>query len=151
MKLYVVYYRTMENSPEVRIVTATTDKAVAKAAYKKSKKEERQFIKDAEEYESDDWAQAHMKTFVFDEGKLGDSVFVFVETIWHECVETIVYPFLNEEGADAQLEFAREKARKDYPGIRPFDDDEPFEESFHLHDDSVMVDVYLGVEKVTLI
>ena len=150
MKLFVVYFRTMEDSPEVHICAVTTDETVAKTAYKKAKKDERHLMKDAEDNESDDWAQAHMKTFVFDEGKLSKEVFVFVETVWHEFVETIVYPFLNEEGAEAQLEFARKKAKKDYPGIRPFDD-EPFEESFHLHDDNVMVDVYLGVEKVTLI
>lgn len=148
MKLYIVYFRTFENSPEVEIRCATTNKELAKEALKKAKKEAREWMKDVNE-DSGDWADAHMETFdLTEERKAGDKLFLLIETVWCECVETNIWPFLCEINADTHLEIRRQAALKDFPGLTPFNEDDTILDSTHLEDPEVAVDVYFSIEEV---
>ena len=157
MKLYVVYFRMMEDSPEVTIECVTTDEAMAKVKLAEAKAKADKFTKDHEEdcsWRDEEpwyWYEARMKSFdMTEERKPGDTIFVMVQTIWDECVETTVKPFLYRENADSTVDYEREQVKKDYPDIHPFEEDENFDESFYLTDESVMVDVYFSVEPVVL-
>lgn len=150
MKLYIVYFRTMENSPVVRIITATTDEAIANEKFKKAKEKEAEWMKDEDE-DTGNWAEACMESFdITEDCKAGDTIYVLVETLWHEVVETSVSPFIYEANAVATQTFHKEDVLKDYPDIVPFDDDETFDEALHLCDDSVMVDYYTFIEPVVI-
>ena len=145
MKLYVVYFRTMQDSPEVEIRCVTADESKATAAFEKAKEEEREWMADEDE-DSGNWAEARLEVFGKTEQRNpGDIVFLAVETVWHECVETSIAPYLYEINANAHVDFRREDLMKDYPGLTPFDEDESPEKSMHLEDPSVMVDVYFDV------
>ena len=151
MKLYVVYFRTMQDSPDVEIRCVTADETKAKTAFEKAKKEEREWMADEEE-DSGNWAQACMATFEMTEQRnSGDTIFLVVETVWCECVETTVTPYLYEINANTNVGFRKEDLLKDFPGLTPFDDGESIEESMHLEDPSVMVDVYFDVVEAKLV
>ena len=157
MKLYVIYSRTMEDSPEVTIECVTSDKSKADEAFAKAKAEADELTanhKEDCEWRDEEpwyWYEARMESFdMTEERKPGDIVYVVVQTIWHECVETTVEPYLYRENADSMVAFRKEDVKKIYPEIYPFDEDESFEESLHLTDESVMVDVYFSVEPVVI-
>ena len=150
MKLYIVYFRTMQDSPSVEIQCVTTNEQLANEKFKKAKEEEAEWMKDEDEG-SGNWAEACMESFDMTEDcKTGDTIYVLVETLWHEVVETSVSPFTYEANAVAMQIFHKEDVLKDYPDIVPFDDDETFAAALHLCDDSVMVDYYTFVEPVVI-
>ena len=155
MKLYIVYSRSMEDSPEVTIECATANEDLAKAKFAETKALADKFTKEHENESCDEepyyWYEARMESFdITEDRKPGDIVYVLTETIWHECVETTVMPYLNRVNADYMVTFSKDQIKLDYPEIYPFDEDESFEESFHLTDESVMVDVYYSVEPITI-
>lgn len=148
MKLYIVYFRTMQDSPDVEIRCVTASETKANEAFKKAKEEEREWMEDVDE-DSGNWAEACMESFdISEDRKPGDIMYVVVETVWHEYVETTVCPFLYEVNAKTQVELRREELLSDYPGLEPFDEDELIHESMHLEDPCVMVDVYFCIEEV---
>ena len=149
MKIYVVYFRTMENSPEVTIRCATTNKAVANAAFQKAKDDEAEWMKDVDE-DSGDWAEACMKSFNLSEKRNpGNTIYVVVETVWHEVVETEIFPFLYELNAKSHVKFLRQDRYDEYVGLVPYDG-EPLHDAMHLEDPDVAVDIYYSIEAVTL-
>lgn len=157
MKLYIVFFRSMEDSPEVTIECITIDEALAKVKFAEAKAEADELTKDHEEdcswrdAEPWYWYEARMESFDMTEDcKPGDTIYVLVETLWHEAVETTVSPFIYEANAVATQTFHKEDISKDYPEIAPFDEDETFDEALHLCDDSVMVDYYTYVEPVVI-
>lgn len=150
MKLYIVYLRTFENSPEVEIISVTTEEEKAKAAMAKAKEMEKEWMKDADE-NSCDWAEACMKSFDMTEDcKTGDTIYVFVETEWLECVETTIHPFLYKVNAESQLKFRKQDYLEDYPNLEPLDA-ETVKDAMSFEDPCVMVDVYFSIETVTLV
>ena len=150
MKLYIVYFRTMQDSPDVKIRCATTNEALAKDEYKKAKKEKREWMKDVSE-DSGDWAEACMKSFnIKKERKPGDKIFVLVENVWCECVDTTIKPFIYQEDAEGQWKTSKENLLNEFPDLTPFNEYESIDEATHLEDPSVMVDVFLYIEEVTL-
>lgn len=148
MKIYVVYYVTMEDSPSWAVVCVTTDKAIAEENFNEAKAWENEFMEDHDE-DSGDWAEARLEEFEKGDGKVkpGDLVNVVAETEWLEGVETSVKPFLFEDFARDYVKVRKAKALEDYPGLVPFDD-ETFDKAMHLHDDSVMVDFYFDIRQV---
>lgn len=83
MKLYVVYFRTMVDSPEVEIKCATTSKFIAEQALTKAQREADEWMADEDE-NSSNWAEACVKVFdgispAYGPGAL---VHVTVETAW---------------------------------------------------------------------
>lgn len=150
MKLYIVYYRTMIDSPDVNIVCATTDLDLANENFLLAKKWEEEFMADEDE-DSGNWAEACMESFDMSEDREpGEHVYVYVETKWLEGVETSIHPFLYEENAKSMRRVRKEVCREDYPELVTLDDDESFDEATHLQDDSVMVDFYFDVDAVAL-
>lgn len=156
MKLYIVYFRTMDNSPEVTIECATANEAVAKDEFAKAKKEVAEWMEEDEYWtgqgeETGNWAEACMAEFdITEERNPGDTIFVLVQTTWYECVETTVEPYLYRENADSMVDFHKEEVKQIYPNIYPFYEDESFEGADHLCDEHVMVDVYFSVESVVI-
>jgi hypothetical protein len=150
MKLYIVYFRTMQDSPEVTIKCATTSKAIAELEYEKAKAEEADWMADEDE-DSGNWAEACLREFDMAEDlKQGQDIYLLVDTRWHEDVETIVTPFVYEDNAVTQQAWAKEDYLKFYPGLTPFDEDEAWDQAIHINDDSVMVDIRVYVEPVTI-
>ena len=148
MKLYIVYFRTMENSPEVTIECATTDKALAKAKYAKARAEAKELTEDYGDDEGN-WYEAHMKTFdLSEERKPGDTIYVYVENEWCEYVETDIKPFLFSDNAVLYTDSRRAFFRREYSGLQSFDEDEPIEEAMHLEDPDVQADIYFSIEPV---
>lgn len=150
VKLYVVYFRTMVDSPEVEIRCATTNKALADAKFKEAKREEEEWMADEEEG-SGNWAEACMtESIISDDFRTGDQLFIRVETEWYEAVTTEVHvhgsPFWAEKG----IAFRKRKLLEDDPNLVPYDEDETFEESMHLRNPDVMSDYYFSVEPVTI-
>jgi hypothetical protein len=150
MKIYVIYFRTMDNSPSTEILCVTADKALADAEYRKAKQEEREFMKEAKEDDSSDWADACRRTqSVPADVKPEDMVKVAVYTEWMEFVDTQVKVFLDEASATKWMEKKRAEAIESYgPDLQPFDEGDTVEESNHLCDESVMVDVEFAIESV---
>lgn len=149
MKLYIIYFRTMENSPEVTIRCATTNKAVANAAFQKAKNDEAEWMKDVDE-DSGDWAEACMESFDMPENRNpGDTIYVFVETEWIECVKTTIHPFLYKVNAESRLKFRKEHYLEDYPNLEPLDA-ETVKDAMSLEDSSIMIDVYFSIEEIVV-
>lgn len=150
MKLYIIYIRTMENSPEVRIVGATNDMKKADDLYEQASREANEWMADTDE-DSGDWASAHQRTVdMAGELKPGDTIYAVVQTVWHEVVETTITPFFFEINAKSHVKFLRQQRLMDYPELTPFDG-EPADEAMHLEDPCGMVDVYFSIETVTLV
>ena len=149
MKLYIIYLRTMENSPEVRIIGATTNMKKADDLYEQASREANEWMADTDE-DSGDWAEACMKSFDMTEDcKTGDTIYVFVETEWLECVETTIHPFLYKVSAESQLKSRKQDYLEDYPNLEPLDA-ETVKDAMSLEDPSIMIDVYFSIEEVVV-
>lgn len=156
MKLYIVYFRSMEDSPEVTIECVTADKALADAKFADAKAEADKFTKDHEEdcFWRDEepwyWYEARMESFDMSENrKPGDTIYVFVETEWLECVSTTIQPFLYKVNAESQLKFRKQDYLEDYPNLEPLDA-ETVKDAMSLEDSSIMIDVYFSIEAVSI-
>lgn len=147
MKLYVVYFRTMQDSPEVKIVSLTTSKKKADEKFAEAKKWEEEWMDE----ESGNWAEACMEEFEtqFDVTS-GETWYVVVETDWLEVVDTDVFIFREHDQAVDAIETEKAIIKMLDDGMVPFDEDETFEESMHICNDDVMHDVYFSIEPVVL-
>ena len=148
MRANIIYYTTMENSPEVTIVGITPSKEKARGMYRKALKAAKEWEADADS-DCGDWAEARMRRedLPAHVGP-GDPVFAVVETEWYEGITTIVKLFASEEDAKRYIAEEKPKLLQEYIELEPFDEDETFEESMHLSDNSVMVDYYFSIEKI---
>ena len=143
--LYIVYFRTMEDSPEVYIECATTSRLVANEAFLKAKAEEEEWMAD-QDPDMGNWAEARIRTFAIPgDIKPGDTIHVVVDTDWDEVVSTEIYPLLRKEDAESLVEALKHDYLEDYPDVTPFDEDETIEESMHLEDPSEGVDIYFDI------
>lgn len=149
MKIYVVYFRTMVDSPEVEIRCATTSKFIAEQALTKAQRETEEWMADEDE-DSGNWAEACIKTFdgispAYGPGAL---VHVTVETAWVEEVSTTLHLNGTEPSARYFVELRKRMLLNEDPDLVPYDEDETFEESMHLCNPDVMSDYYFSVEPV---
>lgn len=149
MKIYVVYFRTMQDSPEVEIRCVTTSKSIAEHALTRAQREAEERMADEDE-DSGNWAEACIQECIKGDGsvKPGDQVFVVTDTEWVESIETMVTPFLFKKFADMYIEVRKSQIRNQDPDIAPYDEDETFEESMHLCNPDVMSDYYFSIEPV---
>lgn len=149
MKLYVVYLRTFENSPEVEILSVTTSKQIADERFKEAKKMEADLMEDVEE-DSGYWAEACIQTFPVYPKSIteGSEVFVAVMTEWVEIVTTTVAPLPSREDAEGWIDMLKKSVIADDQDVMPYDEDETVEESMHLCNPDVMSDYYFSIEKV---
>lgn len=147
MKLYVVYFRTMQDSPEVEIKCVTTSRKLAYAKFHEAKEDEEAWNEDDG---SGNWAEACIQECIKGDGRVkpGDQVFVVTDTEWVESIETMVTPFLFKKFADLYIEVRKSQIRNLDPDIVPFDEDETFEESMHLHNPDIMSDYYFSIEPI---
>lgn len=151
MKLHIVYFRTMVDSPEVTIECVTASKDIAERALLQAKREEEEWMADEDE-DSGNWAEACMASFDMpDTIKEGDTIHVVVETFWEEVVSTCIYPFIHEENAMSHAALRKFDYLNDYPGLVPFDEDETIQEAMHLEDPDVAVDVYFDIVDVKVV
>ena len=140
MKLYVVYFRTMQDSPEVKIVSLTTSKKKADEKFAEAKKWEEEWMADEDE-ESGNWAEACiMTTIVSEDTRPGDMFFAMIETDWVEEVSTSIKIHGSDFWAEKGIEFRKRKLLEDDPNLVPYDEDDTIEESMHLHNPDVMSD-----------
>lgn len=150
MKIYIVYLRTFENSPEVEIKSVTTSKAIADKRFKEAKAEGEEWMRDLED-ESGDWAEAAIaKLTISGTVKPGDSVEVAIITEWLETVDTEVTVFPDAASAMDYIGQKKKDLLEERGTLLPFDEDETIEESMHLCDESVMVDYYFSTVTVTV-
>lgn len=150
MKLYVVYFRTMVDSPEVEIKCATTSKFIAEQALTKAQREAEEWMADEDE-DSGNWAEACiMTTIVSEDTRPGDMFFAMIETDWVEEVSTSIKIHGSDFWAEKGIEFRKRKLLEDDPNLVPYDEDESFEESMHLHNPDVMSDYYFSIELITI-
>lgn len=150
MKLYIVYFRTMCDSPDVEIKCVTTDETLANESFLEWKRYEDD-INAREDLDSSDWCEACMETFdMTEERKPGDTIYVYIETIWYEVVETTIVPFLYEENAEIQLKMRRLALLEEFPDAEPFDEDDDPAEALHWEDPDVAVDIYFSIDPVVL-
>lgn len=150
MKLYIVYFRTMQDSPDVEILCVTTNEHRAFKKFRRAKYKQLKWMKDVDE-DSGDWAEARMVDFDYGEQyKPGDKIYLAIQTIWHEFVETRIIPYYHENDARRYVELSKEDRMEEYPGLRPFNEDESIEEAMHLEDPDVAVDVYFSIEEVVV-
>ena len=144
MKIYVVYFRTMQNSPEVEIRCVTANKELADTKFREAKKEEEEWMAD-EEDGSGDWAESCVQSYDLD-AKTGDTIYLLIRTEWHEFVGTSIIPFVRKEDAERILSEIKEDYQEQYPNLTPYDGND----EMHLEDPSVAIDVYFSVEPVTV-
>ena len=148
MKLYVVYFRTMQDSPEVKIVSLTTSKKKADEKFAEAKKWEEEWMADEDE-ESGNWAEACiMTTIVSEDTRPGDMFFAMIETDWVEEVSTSIKIHGSDFWAEKGIEFRKRKLLEDDPNLVPYDEDDTIEESMHLHNPDVMSDYYFSIEPI---
>ena len=148
MKLYVVYFRTMVNSPEVEIKCATTSKVIAEQALTKAQREAEEWMADEDE-DSGNWAEACIMTTIVSEGtRPGEMFFAMIETDWVEEVSTLIKIHGSDFWVEKGIELRKRRLLKEDPGLVPFDEDESFEESMHLHNPDVMSDYYFSIEPI---
>ena len=149
MKIYVVYFRTMQDSPAVEIRRVTTSKFIAGQALAMAQREADAWMADEDE-DSGNWAEACIKTFdgISPAYGPGSLVYVTVETAWVEEVSTTLH--LNGTIFSARDYVAlRKRILLNYdPDLEPYDEGETIEESMHLHDPGVMSDYYFSIEPV---
>lgn len=146
MKLYVVYFRTMQDSPEVRIVGVTTSPMKANAIFEDAKRQEQEWMSD-EDPDSGNWAEACMQTFDgLKNVEPGTELYVAVMTSWYEAVETDLNLHGTRESAEKWIDLQRSRVLTEDPDLTPFDEDD----DMHLHNESVMSDYYFSIEKVTV-
>lgn len=149
MKLYVVYFRTMQDSPELEIKCATTSKFIAEQALSKAQLEAEEWMADEDE-DSGNWAEACIKVFdgISPAYGLGSLVYVTVETAWCEDVTTKLHLNGTKPSAMDYIGLRKKILVHEDPNIEPFDENETFEESMHLHNPGVMSDYYFSVEPI---
>lgn len=143
MKLYVTYFVTMENAPEISNVSIFTNWDNARKEYDRLVRLEHEWMKDLDPDDSD-WAEARTETFEVRDLDLYDSVAVVVETEWLEAVETTLKVFTSHDNAITKalhyIDERKAELLEQDPKLRPFDEYETIEETMHLCNDSVMVD-----------
>lgn len=149
MKIYVVYFRTMVDSPKVEIRRVTTSKFIAEQALAMAQREAEEWMADEDE-DSGNWAEACIKTFdgispAYGPGAL---VHVTVETAWVEEVSTTLHLNGAESSARYFVELRKRMLLNEDPDLVPYDEDETFEESMHLCNPDVMSDYYFSIEPV---
>lgn len=149
MKIYVVYFRTMQDSPDVEIKCVTTSKTLAEAKFKEAKREEEEWMADVDE-ESGNWAEACIQVFdgVSPAYGPGAVVYVTVETSWIEEVSTAMHLNGTEPSAMDYVSLRKRILINEDPDLEPYDEDETIEESMHLHNPDVMSDYYFSIESV---
>ena len=148
MKLYVVYFRAMQDSPEVEIECVTTSKFIAEQALTKAQREAEEWMADEDE-DSGNWAEACIMTaLVGEDTRPGDMFFAMIETDWVEEVSTSIKIHGSDFWAEKGIEFRKRRLLKEDPGLVPYDEDESFEESMHLHNPDIMSDYYFSIEPV---
>ena len=76
--------------------------------------------------------------------------FAMIETDWVEEVSTSIKIHGDDFWAEKDIEFRKRKLLEDDPNLVPFDEDETFEESMHLHNPDVMSDYYYSIELITI-
>lgn len=139
----------MENSPEVRIIAATTDKSLAYEKFRQAKKMEAEWMADVDG-DSGDWAEACIRVWDVPGVRSGDHIHILVRTEWYEEVSTDVYPFFSVVGAKDLVSLMKDDSKERYPGITPFNEEETFEETMHLEDPELAVDIYFSIEEVVV-
>lgn len=140
----------MQDSPEVVIKCATTSKFIAEQALTKAQREADEWMADEDE-DSGNWAEACiMTTIVSEDTRPGDMFFAMIETDWVEEVSTSIKIHGSDFWAEKGIEFRKRKLLKDDPNLVPYDEDESFEESMHLHNPDVMSDYYFSIELITI-
>lgn len=149
MKIYVVYFRTMVDSPEVEIRVATTSTLIAEQALARAQRDADEWMADEDE-DSSNWAEACIKTFdgISDEVGRSSLLYVTVETTWVEEVSTKLHLFGSEFWAKKHIGLRKKILVHEDPNLESYDEDETFEESMHLHNPDVMSDYYFSVEPV---
>ena len=149
MKLYVVYFRTMQDSPEVEIVSLTTSKKKADEKFAEAKKWEEEWMADEDE-DSGNWAEACIKTFdgISDDIGPGSLLYVTVVTTWVEEVSTTLRLNGSEFWAKKYVDFRKRALIREDSNLVPYDEEETFEESMHLHNPDVMSDYYFSIEPI---
>lgn len=141
----------MEDSPDVEIRCVTTSRKKAREEYKKAKSEEAEWTEKEKKNNSGNWAETCMKSFDISETrKPGDDIFVVTETIWCECIDTTVTPFLYEVNAINQVDLLRKNHLDKNPDLVPFFEDESIQETMHLTDE-MQTDIYFNIDTVKLI
>lgn len=150
MKVYVVIMRTMENSPDVRIVSVTTSKAIANEKLKQVEAEVEEWMRDTDD-DSSNWADAAIGTAKKQPRvKPGDKLTIVTITEWIEDVDTEIVVLPDEPTAKGFIADRKKFLLEEDPDLLPFDEDETLEESMHLCDESIMADYYFNVETVTV-
>lgn len=150
MKLYVVYLRTMVNSPEVEIKCATISKFIAEQALTKAQQEAEEWMADEDE-DSGNWAEACiMTTLVSEDTRPGDMFFAMIETDWVEEVSTSIKIHGSDFWAEKGIELRKRKLLDEDPLLIPYDCDETFEESMHICNPDVMSDYYFSIEPIII-
>ena len=149
MKIYVVYFRTMQDSPEVEIKCITTSKRLAEAKFKDAKREEEEWMADVDE-ESGNWAEACIQIFDGVSSAYGpfSLLYVTVETSWCEEVTTKLHLNGTMPSAMDYVSLRKRILINEDPDLEPYDEDETIEESMHLHNPDVMSDYYFSIESV---
>lgn len=153
MKLYITYFVTMENAPEISNVSVFTNRDNARKEYDRLVGLEHEWMEDLDEDDSD-WAEARMETIEVGELNLYDSVAVVVETEWLEAVETTIKVFTHRTDAISKalhyIDERKAQLLEQDPHLIPFNEYETFEESMHLYNDSVMVDYEFEIFAFTI-
>ena len=151
MKIYVVYFRTMVDSPEVEIKCATTSKFIAEQALARAQREADEWMADEDE-DSGNWAEACIKVFdgISSAYGTGSLVYVTVETSWCEEVTTKLHLNGTKPSAMDYVDLRKKILIKEDPDLVPYDEDETLEESMHLHNPDIMSDYYFSIEPVTV-
>lgn len=150
MKLYVVYLRTMIDSPEVEIKCATTSEFIAEQALTRAQREAEEWMADEDE-DSGNWAEACIMTAIVSlDTRPGDMFFAMIETDWVEEVTTSIKIHGSSFWAKKGIELRKRKLLEDDPNLVPYDEDETLEESMHLHNPDVMSDYYFSVEPIII-
>lgn len=151
MTIYVVYFRTMVDSPEVEIKCATTSKFIAEQALTKAQREAEEWMADEDE-DSGNWAEACIKTFdgISPAYGYGALVYVTVETSWIEEVTTMLHLNGTKPSAMDYVELRKRILITEDPKLIPYDEEETFEESMHLHNPDVVSDYYFSVEPIII-
>lgn len=145
MKIYVVYFRTMVDSPDVEIKCVTTSKIIAEQALTRAQREAEEWMADEDE-DSGNWAEACAK--VFDGVSVEKEAFVVVMNEWCEEVITSIFLFASRAEAQGWVDSYKHAVLERGFDLKPFDEEETIEESMHLCDPSFMIDYYFSIESV---
>lgn len=143
MKIYVVYFRTMEDSPEVTLKCVTTSKSLARVRFAHAREEAEELTRDYGE--DGNWYEACIQEYDLDGVLPGDNIYLVIRTEWYEVVGTSIIPFVRKEDGQRLISEMKAEYMEQYPGITPFNEDE-----MHLEDPSVAIDVYFSIEPVTV-